>query len=201
MARPLSVGARPTGAASPFIDLDEFHILRHEDAIARDTAQNPVHRRDDAMSVDKTEHIVLEHARADVERRAPNAVSGRIDETVAANAAEVARNMVIGPGLARFHQLAGMIWMRLYGEVAIRSGGELRAEADGEIGDVAQIGRHAALLHSRIDQHIGSAESNEIHQLQRRHRDGAHHRQHLDDLQRGLAAVALDAVKLGVIIV
>ena len=138
--------------------------------------------------------------RANVERRAPNAISGGINEAAAADAAKVAWNMVVGPSFAGFDELAGVVGMRLDGDVAVQSGGEMRAEADGEIGDLAQIGRHAVLLHSRVDQHVRRAEREEIGQLQRGHRDDAGYRQHPYDFQRSLAAVALNAVDLGAIL-
>ena len=197
---PVFVGARPSGGAPARIDLDEFHILRHDDPVARNAAQETIPRRNHAMTVEKADEIILEDSRADVERRAPNAISGGIDKAVAADAAEVAWNMVVGPSFADFDDLAGVVGMRLDGDVTVRAGGEMRAEADGEIGDVAQIGRHAALLHSRVDQHVGCAERDEIGQLQRGHRDDARYHQHPYDFQRSLAAVALNAVDLGVIV-
>src|SRR5208283_1151194 len=73
---PPFVSTRPTGGAPARIDLDQFHVCRYDDSIARDAAQITIHRRDDAVTVDETNHIILEHVRADVERRAPNASSG-----------------------------------------------------------------------------------------------------------------------------
>lgn len=120
------------------------------DAVAGDASEISVHRRADRHSVLVAKQEASENQRADIEGRSPHAIAGRIDKALLSDAAQESCDAVREPGFAIFDERAGGDRMSFDGDVAVVVHGELRADPNGEPGQLAQIRRHSVLLHPRV---------------------------------------------------